>query len=123
MSIPNETQVTTYPALVGNVLGRLRKIRNLDQGKFAEQLGLSQSAWSRIERGVAVINVEQLTNAATMLDVTAGEVLTETDAAKREFEAGGGRVVPKREIEILSPGMKLAGAAAIGALLATLARR
>lgn len=123
MSTPNELEVTTYPALVGNVLGRFRKISNLDQGKFAEQLGLSQSAWSRIERGIAVINVEQLNVAATMLGVTAGQVLIEADAAKREFETGGGQVVPKRETEILSPGMKLAGAAAIGALLASLARR
>ena len=83
----------------------------------------NQSSWSRIERGVATINVEQLNKAAQLLNTTAGDLLSQADQLKQAFEAQGGKVIDKKETESLSPGMKLAGAAALGALLFALTRK
>ncbi len=110
-------KVTTYPALVGKVLAIQRESQEADQINFATQMGLTQSSWSRIERGVATINSEQLNKAAQLLNTSAGNLLHQADMLKEAFEAKGGKVIEKKEAETLSPGMKLVGAAAIAALL------
>jgi len=116
-------QVTTYPVLIGKVLSIQRAALQIDQTIFAEKMGVNQSSWSRIERGVATINVEQLNKAAQLLKTTAGKLLSQADLLKQAFEAQGGKVIDKKETESLSPGMKLAGAAALGALLFALTRK
>jgi transcriptional regulator with XRE-family HTH domain len=112
-----DIKVTTYPALVGKVLAIQRESLEIDQVDFANQMGLTQSSWSRIERGVATINSEQLNKASLLLETSAGSLLNQADQLKEAFEMNGGKVIEKKEAEALSPGMKLVGAAAIAALL------
>lgn len=116
-------QVTTYPALVGKVLSIYREGIEIDQTNFAQKMGITQSSWSRIERGVATINSEQLNKAAQLLNTTAGALLSKADQFKEAFEAQGGKVIDKKETESLSPGIKLVGAAALGALIFALTRK
>jgi len=116
-------QVTTYPVLVGKVLSIQRNAMQLDQTTFAEQMGVNQSSWSRIERGVAIINAEQLNKAAQLLHTTAGTLLHQADQLKEAFESQGGQLIEKKETESLSPEIKLVGAAALGALLFALTRK
>jgi transcriptional regulator with XRE-family HTH domain len=80
---------TTYQAIVGGVIVQLRKDRHITQTEIAERLKMSQSAWSRIEKGFTNLNLEQLTKVATVLGVQPSQIISYADTAKREFEANG----------------------------------
>ena len=67
MSIGSLRNVASYPAIVGQVLSNLRKNINVDQSEFAEIIGVTQSTWSRIERGSSAFTIEQLADAADHL--------------------------------------------------------
>ena len=43
---------TTYQAIVGEVIAQRRKYLGLNQVQLAQDLGMSQSAWSRVEKGI-----------------------------------------------------------------------
>jgi len=58
-SIPHPRPVVTYPSLVGKILAQQREIRGIKQGAIAEALGLSQSAYSRLESGESVLNLSR----------------------------------------------------------------
>ena len=115
-------KVTTYPSLVGKVLSLQREYHGIEQLEFAQKMGLAQSSWSRIERGIATANVEQLFKASKILKTSANTLLKQADQLKEAFELEGGKVIEKKETETLSPEMKLVGAAALGALLFAIVR-
>jgi transcriptional regulator with XRE-family HTH domain len=72
---------TTYPALVGNIIARLRKERGIGQAEFAAMVGLGQSTWSRIEKGQSALTIEQLAKAAGKLSLQPHELLALVDGA------------------------------------------
>lgn len=74
-SIPPPRPVVTYPALVGKILARQRERLGMKQGDLATALGLSQSAYSRLEAGESVINLTQLRNVCAQLGVSPSQVL------------------------------------------------
>lgn len=51
----------------------------MKQGDLATALGLSQSAYSRLEAGESVINLTQLRNVCAQLGVPASQVLSWAD--------------------------------------------
>ena len=79
MSIPQTTPVVTYPALVGKILAQMREARAMKQGEMASALGMSQSAYSRLESGDSVINISQLRRICTQLNLKPSEVLSLAD--------------------------------------------
>ena len=80
---------TTYVALVGTVIARLRRLANLQQAVLAAQVGVNQSSWSKIERGETAISVEYLAMLAPVLKVRPAEVLAAVDRTVAHAEAQG----------------------------------
>src|SRR6185369_16674545 len=68
-----------YPALVGKVLEGRRQGRKLTQAAMAQHLGVTQSAYSRLEAGDSVINLAQLRRLEECFDTTPGELLDRAD--------------------------------------------
>jgi len=80
---------TTYPALVGNIIARLRKEQGIGQAEFASMVGLGQSTWSRIEKGQSALTIEQLAKTAEQLDMQPHELLAIVDGARDNLQAQG----------------------------------
>ena len=88
---------TTYPTIVGRVLANLRTQAGLEQNQLALKLGLSQSAWSRIERGGTALTIEQLASVAALLHKTPSEVLAIADRSVEMARAQGIKVMTNRQ--------------------------
>jgi len=80
---------TTYPALVGNVIARLRKEMGLGQAEFAAMVGLGQSTWSRVEKGQSALTIELLARAAEALGLQPHELLAIVDGARDSLAEQG----------------------------------
>lgn len=105
--------IVTYPALVGKLLAQRRDQIGLKQGELAEALGLSQSAYSRLESGESVLNLTQLRNVCTHLGITPAQVLQAAD----QYEA----LLRRQGVEVVAEKPTNAAAIAIGlGLLAAL---
>jgi transcriptional regulator with XRE-family HTH domain len=113
---------TTYPAIVGQLLAKYRGEREMTQADLARAMGMNQSAWSKIERGVTPPTLEHLAGAADVLHVPLGRLLTEADLVAEQMRAQGITVSPKRlEPEgALGFGLLLIGAVTLGSLVAAI---
>lgn len=80
---------TTYPALVGSIIAQCRKDKGIGQADFAEMVGLGQSTWSRIEKGLSALTVEQLAKAADQLEIKPFELLALVDGAREDLKNQG----------------------------------
>lgn len=110
---PPPKPLVTYPALVGKILAQQRESRGIKQGDFAAFIGLSQSAYSRLEAGESVLNLSQLRNAAAHLGLTPAQVLHRAD----QYEA----LLRQQGVDVLSEKPDNPAAVAIGlGLLAAL---
>jgi transcriptional regulator with XRE-family HTH domain len=92
------SSVTTSAAILGAVLARLRKDKNLTQEELGKAAGVGATTWSRIEQGSSQLSTEQLRAAAKALGVTAAFVLGKAEELEEEFKAKGivvGDVPPK----------------------------
>lgn len=78
-SSPQPQPVVTYPALVGKILAQQREKRGIKQGDLATALGLSQSAYSRLEAGESVLNLSQLRNVCAQLKLQPAQILSWAD--------------------------------------------
>lgn len=70
----------TFAEVLGGVLRYRRKQAGMNQAEVAERIGLSTSAWSRIENGQADMTVVQLQIAAPALNADAWELLKLADS-------------------------------------------
>ncbi|MBW6484311.1 MAG: helix-turn-helix domain-containing protein [Vicingaceae bacterium] len=60
----------------------LRKINGFSQAFIADKLGVSQKAYSKIERGDTQLNLEKIKKIALILDLTAWDLIDETKEAQ-----------------------------------------
>jgi transcriptional regulator with XRE-family HTH domain len=120
MSKHSLSPATTYPSVVGNVLAQLRKNAQCDQAQMATAVGVTQSTWSRIERGQGALTLAQLAKAATFLNISPGKILRWADQTCERFEKQGVKISSNREKESLNTGLVVIGVAAIAALVATI---
>ena len=60
MSNTSPKGIVPYAAIVGKLLQQQRDARGILQVTVAEALGLSQSAYSRLEKGESAMNIAQL---------------------------------------------------------------
>ena len=90
--------IVTYPALVGKLLAQRRDQIGLKQGELAGTLGLSQSAYSRLESGESVLNLAQLRNVCAQLGVTPAQVLQAADQYESLLRRQGVEVVAEKPI-------------------------
>jgi transcriptional regulator with XRE-family HTH domain len=120
MSTKQLRTVTSYPAIVGQVLTELRRCSGIDQSKLADSVGVTQSTWSRIENGASALTIEQLAIAADVLGVKRSEILELADQSVNELKIRGIEIEDKRISGGLDKGLVILGAAAIGGLIAAL---
>ena len=83
----------TFPVILGQVVIRRRKARNLTQENLASALGVQPSSMSRLERGVAMFSVPQLRRVAARLGTTVVSLVGEAEKAAEDNERKGGKVL------------------------------
>jgi transcriptional regulator with XRE-family HTH domain len=105
------TPAIPYALLVGRVLGVVRESRGITQGEVASKMGLTQSAYSRLERGESVLNVEQLRIVAGTVKLTVPEILKQVE----EYEAK----LKQRTVKLVSKGDSTPAEVSQGALVLT----
>jgi transcriptional regulator with XRE-family HTH domain len=110
---------TTYPAVVGRILVKLRQGRGLEQKDLAQRIGLAQSTWSRIERGESAFTMEQLAKAANVMETTPSSILAQADEAAEALREKGMIVSNERSRSAAKVGLALVVGAALGLLIAT----
>lgn len=83
----------TFPVILGQVVIRRRKARNLTQESLASALGVQPSSMSRLERGVAMFSVPQLRRVAAKLGTTVVSLVSEAEKAADASEKKGVKVL------------------------------
>lgn len=109
---------TTYPAIVGRILSNLREGKGKEQKDLAASLGLSQSAWSRIERGETALTIEQLAIVARELGRKSGFILGKADEAVERARHQGIEVEYTRALVEEQKELVLIGVAALAVIVA-----
>jgi transcriptional regulator with XRE-family HTH domain len=97
MSIPESPAIVAYPVLVGQVIAHLREQRGIKQGDAASAIGLSQSAYSRLENGESVFSLSQLRTVAQFLGMQPSELLFTADSYEHMLRAHGATVVSEKK--------------------------
>ncbi len=109
---------TTYPAVVGRILAMLREQHGMEQSEIAQCVGLSQSTWSRIERGESAFTIEQLATAAAAFNTLPSRILEQSDSATAALEKMNVVVDAERPNRDGSMVLTIVGVAALGFLIA-----
>lgn len=104
-----------YSALLGQLIKHLRIAKSIDQQAMAAALGVSQSAYSRIESGDTNMNVWQLRTCADQLGVAPSRLLAQVEVHERQLSGQGVTVVSEKRS---NPAAALIGIAILAALLA-----
>ena len=109
----NVNGITTTSAVLGAVLAQLRSEKGMTQGDLACKVGLSNSTWSRIEKGESGLSPDQLRAAALALGTTRGRILDLADAAEAEMESRGVQVeATNTPVAALAKALSVTGATA-----------
>lgn len=98
-STPLLQPVVTYPALVGKLLVQRREQIGLKQGQVAAALGISQSAYSRLESGESVLNLSQLRNVCAQLRTSPAQVMQDAEEYERLLRSQGANVIAEKPID------------------------
>jgi transcriptional regulator with XRE-family HTH domain len=62
--------------LVGNKIKKIRELKNLTQEHVSEQLGMSQSSYSKLENGETDIPIERLKQISTLFGLKPEDILS-----------------------------------------------
>ncbi|HET6746927.1 MAG TPA: UDP-N-acetylglucosamine 1-carboxyvinyltransferase [Candidatus Saccharimonadales bacterium] len=103
-----------YKVKIGNLIQEARLYRGLTQAELAKELGTSQSAVNRIEKGGQNISLEMV---ARISDVLSSDIVTLNKTGKINFRVHGGKKL-SGTIEV-----KTSKNAAVGLLCASLLNR
>ena len=120
MSIDQLKPETTIQSVIGRVIVKIRKEMGMEQASMAASVGVTQSTWSKIERGESALSVEQLIIAAEALNINASVIMSEAEQAIYALKAQG---VTVRSMKVAPAekksggGAAMIGAAALGALV------
>ena len=111
-------------AVVGQVIAEQRKAQGIAQALLAERMGMAQVTWSRIERGLAPLEVGHLFFACALLGLDVAEVLEVVMEVVAQHQARGHDVVYLRpKDERLGLGKVLLGAAGVAGLVVALSSK
>ncbi|WP_158227090.1 helix-turn-helix domain-containing protein [Mangrovitalea sediminis] len=112
---------STYAAVVGAVIAQVRSEVGMSQAQLAEQVGIGQPAWSRIEKGGSVLSVDQLARAARAMKTAPHRILELADKTVEQMRVESFEVSydkPQRnEPPSDNTGLLLLGGAALAALI------
>ncbi len=78
-------KTTTYSMIVAQLLENERKGRGLKQGEFLEKARITQSSWSRINRGIGHFTLEETRSACIALGVSMDVVLANANEASEKL--------------------------------------
>ncbi|XHS79309.1 helix-turn-helix domain-containing protein [Burkholderiaceae bacterium UC74_6] len=118
MSIPYIPQPEVpYSALIGQVIKQARVEQGGQQLDMANLLGLSQSAYSRLENGDSMFSVWQMRECAKLLKMTPSEVLRRVEVLEEQLSKQN---VPVVEAKKANPAGALVGIALLLALLSSM---
>lgn len=71
---------------LGNKISQLRRLKNISQVEFAEMLDISESALSKIERGINFPSVNTAESIAKHFDMSIGRLLTSSgEMGKQDY--------------------------------------
>ena len=87
---------TTYPSVLGRVLAFHREQAGLSQADLAHVVGITQSTWSKVERGESSLALEQLRMVAPAMSKTPLEIVDDAERATSALRASGVDVRPNR---------------------------
>lgn len=89
--------VTTDNAILGAVVAKLREDRDppMRQQELADALGVSASAWSRVEKGDSELSAPQLWRLTYLLGVSADHVFELANHLKAELTKRGIEIKPQ----------------------------
>lgn len=87
----------TYQALVGKTLASERERRKILQTTVAAELGVTQSAYSKLESGASALNASQIHLATRALGMTAADLMTRVAKNEERLKAEGVDVVHTKE--------------------------
>ncbi len=104
-----------YTALVGRVLLGYRSRKGLQQNDLAAALGVTQSAYSRIEQGDTAISISQLRVIGRRLGIAPGDLLREADRLAEQLQVQGVAVSDEKGIQ---PAAVMIGLGILAAILA-----
>ena len=104
-----------YTALVGRVILSHRGRKGLHQKDMAAALGISQSAYSRIEQGDTTISISQLRVIGRRLDIAPGNLLRDADRLAEQLRVQGVAVSDEKGIQ---PAAIMIGLGILAAILA-----
>lgn len=123
MSTPKmPAAVLPYNALVGQILQRRREALGKSQGEVALAIGLTQSAFSRVESGQTALTVSHLRSLSIALKTTPESILSEADVLVKQLVAKGVQV-PNEKPTDNDKELKAALLIGLGVLLAILSSR
>lgn len=115
-STPNFPASITYGAVLGQVLVRRRQLAGgIHQKVIADGIGITQSAYSKLEAGQSALSLVHLRQIARQLGTSPHELLAETDSYVQHLEAQGVTVTDVRSV---SAGEVLIGLGILAALFA-----
>ena len=97
-----------YGAILGRVIGHHRDLRHITQETLASVLGISQSAYSRLEKGHSGMTVAQLNAIAPHLGMTAGQLLQATEGYAAHLRAGGTEITDQKPEASAAPALLIA---------------
>lgn len=103
-----------YPSLVGQVIKQARQAGGVQQADLAAVLGMTQSAYSRIESGDTVMNIWQLRQCALRIGTTPADLLAEVERAEERVKREGLTIVAEKKT---NPAAAMVGIALLVALL------
>jgi transcriptional regulator with XRE-family HTH domain len=110
--------IFSYPEILGRTILKRRRELNIDQDTLAEKTGIPQSTISRIERGEALLNSEQITYIADALGMTPSEFWIQADTVRKAVEAQGASILRERvSREMVRSSPLLVTGAALGAVI------
>jgi transcriptional regulator with XRE-family HTH domain len=93
----------TYDELLGRIIAYRREQLGLLQEPFATALGITQSAYSRLEKGQSAMTVTQLRTIAPLVRATPGKLLEETDTYALTFQRQGGELIKEKQDSSAAP--------------------
>lgn len=106
----------SYGALVGQVIFRHRKRSRLDQDDLAKALGISQSAYSRLEKGESGMTLAQFRAISLRLGLDPNALLREADIYEARLRSSGVTITEEKELQ---PGALLLALGILAALIAS----
>ncbi|WP_038246508.1 helix-turn-helix domain-containing protein [Ghiorsea bivora] len=117
MSRNFNNSTVTFRAMLGNCLKNIRQLKHIEQAYIASHVGISQSTWSKIERGESSISVSQLVQAARLFNIQPSDILLNVETLIRELESQGVHIEYEKVVNSNSTATSFVGGAALGALI------